>query len=218
MRLVAANQAFSFNYTDPYQRSGIFVAFRVYDVTSGTAVFLSQVTGVYSAFGSYMASYTPASGKSYLVVGLVYTDGSYATVDVSSPPTADVYSTLTTFLGVSYASYDQSATLAVRGTVYDVSSGSPASPQTVSMSYVEHGVYFGSMTGVTGKTYDALGVVYTDGTFTTPDTTRAPSSDEFDCIILSSGGGSFLGPGKLTGQLLTGSLYGSQLSGILRET
>ena len=74
----------------------------------------------------------------------------------------------------------------------------------------------GVFTGTAGHTYNALGVIYTNGTFAVPDNTRAPSSDELDCItmtpILIS-----VPIATLTGQSLAAEIVGQSLAAILQE-
>lgn len=214
MEIVAAAQLFSFNYTAYDQPSNLFISFSIYDVSSGSAVFLTRVNGVYAAFGSYMGGYTAQLGKTYLVIGVVYTDGTYTTPDTSRSPTANLYQASNgtiTFLPFVYPSYDQATGLSARGAVYDVSSGSPVFVQNQAMSYVAFGVYFGAFTGTTGKTYNILGVIYTSGSFSTVDLTRAPSSDEFDCITFSGGV-------TIYNSLVNATLTGQNLIGILKES
>lgn len=187
MELIVTSQKFSFNYTAYDQNDSLYVQFSLYDVTSGTAVFIQTVTGIYSDFGSYMGTFTEASVKSILVIGAVYTDDTYGTVDTSRATSADVYQVIpssgrVTFLPFAYATYDLDDDLNLQGTVYDMSTGSPIFVENISMVDVTLGVYFGYYTGILGKSYQITSVVYTDDTFDTPDLTRAPGCDEFDSI------------------------------------
>lgn len=214
MQLVNPSQAFSFNYTAYDQASNLFVAFSIYDVTTGTAVFLAKVLSTYSAFGSYMASYTSVASKSYLVIGVVYTDNTYSTADLTRAPTSNLYQALggsgtLSYLCFAYSAFDQQSGLPVQAMVYNMTSGSPVSVGTAAMTYVAFGTYFGSYVGTSGNSYDVLGVVYTDGTFTVPDTSRAPSSDEFDCISLNAYYNYFTGAPTLVGQSLNATLVES---------
>lgn len=187
MQIVASGQKFSFNYTAYDQNAGLFIAFTVYDVTTGTAVFLQKITSAYSNFGAYMADYTPSGLASYLVIGIVYTDNTYTTVDNTRSPSAQIFQVAQTssiYFPFAYASYDLDTILNLRASIYRMTSGTPVLLGTASMVEVAFGVYFGSYTGVIGNTYQAISVVYTDNTFTTPDPDRAAGCDGFDSIHL----------------------------------
>lgn len=208
MNLVGSSN-FSFNYTAYDQSPSLFVAFSIYDVSTGSANFLTKVVATYSATGAYMADYLGVSGKTYLVIGIVYTSNTYSTPDASRSPSAEtfqVFGGVVTFLGVAYAAYDQSAILNVQGAVYDMTTGSPVLIQTIAMTEVAFGVYFGSFTGTIGETYQITQVVYTDNTFVTPNYLYAPGCDAFDCITGSAI--SVLGSANLVGQQLAAILIG----------
>jgi hypothetical protein len=188
MRLVTPGQLFSFNYTSYDQNASLFVQFKIYDVSSGTASFVSNVVASLAGFGSYMATFNPVANKTYLVIGLVYTSGSYITVDTTRSPSADVYQSAEetiSFLGFNYAAYDQNASLNVQASIYKLSTGSPVLLTTASMVHVTNGVYFGSYTATIGNTYNIASVVYTSNSFLTPDLTRAPNVEEFDSFQLA---------------------------------
>lgn len=186
MNIVQTNQIFSFNYTDYNQSPDLFVAFNIYDATTGTPVFIEKVIADYSANGAYIGSYDPASDKTYLVIGVVYTTDTYTVVDTTRPATSAVFQVaqngVVIFFGFTYTAYDQAANLDLHTSLYAVTTGVPVFQQTLPISYVAFGVYFGSFTGVLGNSYQVISVAY-DGA--SPDYTRAPSCDEFDSIELT---------------------------------
>ena len=212
MEIIAGGQPFSFNYAAYDQSTALFVAFNIYDVSTGTSVFLSQVISTYSAFGIYMGGYSPQPGKSYLIIGVVYTDNTYATPNLNYSPSAEFYqvpASGVTFLPFGYGTYDQNAAIFVKASVYDMSTGSPVFVQAVSTAYVAFGVYFGHFTGTLGKTYQIAEIVYTDNTYTTVDTSRSPGCDDFDCIALTAGTVNNYFQATLIGQSLSATLIGS---------
>lgn len=212
MQIISASP-FSFNYTAYDQSGSLYVAFSIYDVTSGTPSFITKINAQYSAFGAYMAGYTGTIGKTYLVIGLVYTDNTYATVDVTRAPSADVFqftNVQALYIGVAYAAFDLATGLSMQASVYDMSTGSPVFVQTASMAHVYAGVYFGSFTGTLNKTYQIAGVVYTDGSYSTVNFTYAPSCDEFDCITLN--------PTYILNEYQVPTLIGQSLNAVLMES
>ncbi len=209
MRIVTSTQKFAFNYTAYDQSPSLYVAFSIYNVTTGSAVFVQKVNATYAGFGSYTGTFTGLLSATYLIIGVVYTDNTYSTPDTSRPPTADTYQVVSggiTYFAFAYATYDQATGLSIQGTVYDVTTGSPVLSSNPSFTYVAFGVYFATFTASLGHTYDALGIVYTDGTFVTPDNTRAPSSDEFDSFTAGGGTTFILPTATLVGQSLIATL------------
>lgn len=191
MRLVQNAVEFSFSYTAFDQAAGLFVAFSVYDITTGSAVFVTKVTAIYSSFGTYNGVYTGSGNKTYLVVGVVYTGGTYLVVDTNRAPTSEciqVAGSTVSYLAFDYAAYDQNNVLFVQSSIYDLTSGAPIFVSVVPMVHVFAGVYFGVFTGVFEHTYQIPSVVYTDGTYVVVDPLRAPGCESFDCIFLGSGG------------------------------
>jgi len=63
-----------------FDSDSLFVAMKVYDVT-GTPALVSTVPMVHVDGGTYLAMFTPAADKSYLVRKSVYTTDSYAVLD-----------------------------------------------------------------------------------------------------------------------------------------
>lgn len=86
---------------------------------------------------------------------------------------------------INYPSYDLNTGLFVRASVYDVS-GAPSLLGTVNLSHVASGVYSGSYTASAGVVYLVISLVYTDGTYSTVDTTRAPEVDSYSSTLSSS--------------------------------
>lgn len=210
MRLIQTGQKFSFNYTAYDQDSALNVAFSIYDVTTGTAVFLTKIVSSYAASGAYTGTYTGAADKTYLIIGVVYTDNTYLTVDTSRAVSSDIYQSLqnsVSYLAFAYPSYDFSSSLHLRAAVYNLTTGTPVFVQNVSIAYVDLGVYFGHFTGVVGDTYNIASVVYTTTGFSTPDFDYAPSVDEFDCITLTDNMFVY-GQANLVGQNLNAFLQG----------
>lgn len=178
---------FSFNYTAYDQADDLFVAFQVYDVTTGTAVFASTVPGNYAGFGAYTADFVGVAGKTYLVIGAVYTSGSFTVVDTNRSPGAECFQMVgesVVSLAFNYVAYDQATNLHVRATVFEITSMTQAPIDTVPMAHVALGVYFGAYLGTVDQNLLIASIVYTDSGFTTVDLNRAPGSDNFACIDL----------------------------------
>lgn len=187
MQLVQAGQPFSLNYVAYNQDAGLDVAFFVYDVTTGAAVFNSTIYASHAGLGAYSAIFTGVASKTYLIIGAVYTSGPFPVIDTAWAPVADTYqvaSNPVTFLPFNYATYDQNTSLYIQGSVYDMSSGTPVLVDQVVMDHVFCGVYFGSFVGVSAKTYAIASAVY-DSSYTTPDPYRAAACENFDCISIT---------------------------------
>lgn len=185
MILVQANQSFAFNYTAYDQDNSLNVAFSVYNVTTGTAVFLEQVEATYANFGSYVGSYLSEEDQTYLVIGAVYTTSDFDIVDTSRSPSSDVFQVFDgsiLSLGFTYAAYDFADDLPLQATVYNTTTGSPVLEDTVEFEYVDLGVYYGSYDGEVLQSFQILGVVYTTDSFTIVNLDYAPSSESFECV------------------------------------
>jgi hypothetical protein len=185
MIVIQADQNFSFNYTTYDQNDSLFVGFNVYDVTTGTPVFLQLIEATYAGFGSYVGSYLSEPGKTYVVIGVVYTNGSFNVVDTTRSPSSDVYQVFSGAildLGFVYSTYDFSSSLSVQATVYNTTNGTPVLESTVVMDYINFGVYYGSYAGEALQSFQVIGVVYTNNTYATPNLNYAPSSDSFECV------------------------------------
>lgn len=89
--LVQSGTPFGFDYTAFDGDNALFIAGNVYDISTGSPVFLSQVPMVNSINGTYSGLYTGIAGKVYLIETSVYTDGTYTTIDTSRSPGSDTY-------------------------------------------------------------------------------------------------------------------------------
>lgn len=128
----------------------------------------------------------------------------------------------------SYGTYDLNASLFVAMKVYDTSGASPSLVGTFGMDHVVNGTYVGKFTPVEGKSYLINKMVYTDGTYSTPDSANYSPDEEtlYAHTVTSGGGGGGSGncgepiPGKITTVVsLTGKVSITlQLSGIVTET
>ncbi len=78
--------------------------------------------------------------------------------------------------GFNYEAYDQSDDLDVAFNVWDVSSGVPVFLEQIESVYAGFGSYVGTYPAEAGIKYVVDGFVFTDDTFTTIDTSRAPFS------------------------------------------
>lgn len=185
MQYFQSGQNFSFNYPAYDGSTGLFVQASIYEITTGSAVFLSNVVMTGAANGVYTGDFAGGLAKSYLVIVVVYTDGTYSVVDTTRPPWAECYQNLAltpSKLFFNYGAYDQATGLFIAAKVYDVTSGLSLIT-TVHFAHVAFGVYFGSFTGTLSHTYLIQKSVYTDGTYTVVDTSRAPGADSLQVIV-----------------------------------
>lgn len=214
MQIVEAGIPFSFSYAAFDQTTGLFVQASIYDITSGSAVFVTKVNMAHVSSGMYSGNYTGSSGKTYLVIAIVYTDSGYTTVDTTRAIASDCYQDSSGSCSKAfydYAAFDQVTNLFVAGSVYNVSSGSPVFVSTTAMTHVILGVYFGSFSMSASGTYEVIEAVYTDSGFTTLDTTRAPGSDAFQAFSI---GGNSADPGIANVKLGTAyNINGTDLVG-----
>lgn len=190
MELVNPGSAFTFTYPTFDQNAGLFISANVYDVSNGTPSLLTTVPMLVTALGVYSGTYTAVSGKTYLVISAVYTDDTYTTLDTSRPPEADCYQSTDaprSFFAFNYGAYDQDASLFVAGSVFDLVSY----VTIVQMTVVYAGVYFGSYVGTVNNAYVVAKAVYTDDTYTTVDSNRAPGADSFQFFATISPAKSF---------------------------
>lgn len=196
--IVNPAQIVSFIYPTFDEATGLYVAASIYDVSSGTPVFITK-TGMADTLGDgiYVGQFTPAAGVSYLVVMLVYTDAGFTTVDSNRSPGAenyDAFSVNTALLNFNYGAYDQASNLTITANVLNLTDVSQA---TASMVHVLGGIYFGHYQGVVGKSYAVLKVP--------TDLTRPPGSDNFQAYTLGQGGSvtiNLFGEAVLIGQSL----------------
>lgn len=184
MNLVQPNENFGFNYTTFDQATSLFVAFSVYDSSSGSPIFLAKVPGVYTGGGAYAANYLALPGITYAVKGLVYHDSGFTSVDSSRAQFSDVYQSVQATVvsaGFTYNSYDFVSNLPIRAMIYNTTS-SPVLFTTTVMIPMGDGVYYGSFSAAISENFQIIGVVYTDNTYTTPNFNYAPSSATFATI------------------------------------
>lgn len=92
--LAAAGKPYSWNYTAADQDAGLNVAASIFDITSGSPVFVDQVPMEHVLVGSYAGFFTPESGKIYNIISLVYTDVGLTIVDVTRAPAAETIATI----------------------------------------------------------------------------------------------------------------------------
>lgn len=83
-----------------------------------------------------------------------------------------------------YVAFDALAGLFVRGLIYDDNLGLLTA---VNMADKGGGLYGGSFQGTNGKNYTVQTVVYTDGTYSTPDPNRSPGGESFQCVKITAG-------------------------------
>lgn len=182
MQTITPGIPFVFKYPTAGMIPGLFVAGRVYDVSTGTAVFVSSVVMTEDDDGVYSGNFVGGSAKSYLVIAAVYIDNTYSTVDIAYPPEAENFKSLDApqaFACFNYGAFDQDIGLYVGANIYDCTSGTPAFDSFIPMPHVFAGVYSGVFTGVNNGAYAATSLVYTDPARTIIDTGRAPGSDSF---------------------------------------
>lgn len=80
-----------------------------------------------------------------------------------------------------YVAFNGQSGLFVAGSVYDVTTGTPALVGgPTAMTDLEDGSYFGSFMPAMGHYYLVITAVYLDSGFTMPDVTWAPSCDNYD--------------------------------------
>ncbi len=79
-----------FEYSAYDQASGLSVAAKIYDITSGAPVLVSTVTMVHVVNGSYKGQYSLTVGKIYLLNRMVYTDGTFATPSTNYAPASQI--------------------------------------------------------------------------------------------------------------------------------
>lgn len=190
MQTVQPGIRFGFNYPTYDQNNSLFVKANIYDVTTGTPVLLRTVNMLNISNGCYSGTTIALSGKTVLIIALVYTDGTYTTIDTTRSPWADVFKSsdaLDTFLGFNYGVFDQSSQ-DIAGNIYNVTSGTPVFVVQIPMILVLGGVYFGSFTGVEVNNYEVIKLIYTDITYTVPDEDYAPGVDSLQIVPSSNSG------------------------------
>lgn len=80
--IVDSNAPAPLKYTDPTFTPSLFVRMLIIDTSGGSPVLEASVNlAQYTTSGVYFGKYTFTAGKTYLLIGNAYTDGTYATVD-----------------------------------------------------------------------------------------------------------------------------------------
>lgn len=180
----------AFNYVDINQNNDLFVAASIYNVSTGTPVFVSKVPMDLLQNGYYCGDYEALFSENYLVISLVYTDGTYDTIDTNYAPSAECFketNAIQTFGFFNYGVYSQDETLFVAGNIYDCSSGMGVFVSQEPMDHVLAGVYFGSFTGTLNRVYQVAKFVYQADTFITVDSNYAAGSDTFQLFTPLTG-------------------------------
>ena len=87
-KIAPSGVALPFEYTSYDGQPGKFIGMTVFDVTSGVPVQVNPVPiPMPHAFqGTYIGYFTPDPSKSYVVHKMVYTDGTFATVNNNYSP------------------------------------------------------------------------------------------------------------------------------------
>lgn len=80
MQFVDAAVPYPFEVT--YDSPSLFVAMQVYNVTSGTPVFVNQVVMNHVYGNTYFGQFTPEAGQQYVINKAVFTDDTYTDLDI----------------------------------------------------------------------------------------------------------------------------------------
>lgn len=212
MNVVQNSVRFSFNYVDAFQSASLDVAAQIYDVSTGTPVFVDTVVMEHTEYGVYVGAFVGEPFTTYLVISAVYTDNTYLIPDTTYAPSSDEFqclNTTITFFAFDYTDYGQANDLLVRATVNDLTTGSPVMVDQIEMVYVTLGCYFASFTGILGHTYEVSKMVFTDGTYTTPDPERSAGADSLQAQIA--------GGLNVFNTIRSATLIGQSLKATLRE-
>lgn len=182
MKRTRIEQLFTFNYGTIDQATGLFVAAKIYDVTTGIAVFVTTVGMTYDlVLGCYSGNWTGVFGRTYLIKKAVYTTSGYSIIVTTRAIDTEEFGNSDTFYAFDYTEIGQTTGLTVNGTVYDVTGPSPVAIKTIPMVHIANGVYFGVFTGLVGKCYQIVSGVYANGS---PNLFYAPVAEEFQCSSL----------------------------------
>lgn len=79
--IIDSNLVSPLKYTDPTYQALLFVRANIYDITSGSPILENTVNLSLINNGCYQGKYQFTAGKIYFIQKLVYTDGTYTTVD-----------------------------------------------------------------------------------------------------------------------------------------
>lgn len=204
-----------FNYGTYDRVTGLYVAAKIYDITTlGSPIFVSLVPMTDQSNGNYVGSFIPQINKTYLVIAVVFTDNTYATVNIDRPPAGGVYDcpvSGTAILNFAYGAYDFKDDLSIAAEVFDLTSGAPVLVDTSVMTYVDLGFYVGQYTGANGETYSV---------FKNPsDTNYAFDVEPFQAFSLTTVVNEYpISSATLIGQSNIGKLKGQCVNAILEAT
>lgn len=182
MILFNPSNLFTFNYPAFDQVTNLSVQARIYDVTTGAPSLVSSVVLSNLLSGFYSGTFQGQSGKAYLVITNVYTDGTFTTVDPSRSPAAECYKSSDAPVGYApfnYGAFDQESNLDVEASVYDVTTGTPNFISKTALAHVFSGVYFGSFSGTENHVYEVVKFVYTSDIIPIVDSNWSAGSDVF---------------------------------------
>lgn len=171
---------FSFNYVDGNLTSGLNIQASVFDVTNGIPALIDQIPLVEIEDGYYFGDELSVSGKTYLVISVPYTDNTFAVIDTSKSPSAEIYKTYDApfdLVGFNYGVFNQNAGLSIQGNIFDVTNGTPTLVDQVPMPHIMAGVYYGFFSGTIDHAYEIVKLVYTNNSFSTVNTNYSPGSD-----------------------------------------
>lgn len=202
----------NFNYATYDKASGLTVAGNVFDVSTGTPVFVSLIPMAEVFGGVYDGVFIETAGRSYLVISCVYTDGTFTTIDDQRSPDAECFnfgSLDNSLLSFNYGAYDLSATLTINTRVYDMTSGSSVLVNSSNLIHVMAGVYFGQYQGTVPKSYLVMS--------TPTDASRSPASDSFTTRVMINSVNVFQAA-TLKGQSIKAALLGQNTNATLRGT
>ena len=188
MQIFSAGSYFTVNYVAYDQDPSLDVLFSIYDITLGPPTLIDTLVANSMGLGAYSAQYQGLAGKTYFVIGAVYTDNTYTTLTMYRPPVCDTYQAQgngVTFAAFSYGTFDENDSLYLRATIYDVTTGYPVPIRTVNLTDVYAGCYYGTTPVIIGRNYEAVIAVYTDNTYATVDTSRSVSSQSFNGIAFN---------------------------------
>lgn len=98
---------------------------------------------------------------------------------------------------IGYAAYDQEIALFIRAHVFNITSGLPVVVGTTDLVHEGFGAYSGRFVGGgNGDLYSVVSVVYTDGTYATPEPTRSPGKNELQFVDLGASVAEAQSPGE----------------------
>lgn len=186
MILIQPSKNFGFVYEAFDQSASLSVQFSIYDASSGTPVLIQTLGATYEGSGNYTGTYLAQPDIQYMVTGLVYTDGTFTTIDTTRSQFSEVYQTFNgssvLSSGFTYASVGYESNLSIQAQVYNTTTGTSVLQASVDLVYVNYGVYYGAFAGALFDNFQIISIVFTDNTYTTPNFNYAPATSSFSCI------------------------------------